>query len=330
VTLLITAVTRDYAVQVADGRLTVRGAQPGDIDTISKSTYLACADGVAGIAFTGLATATGFNTSQWTAAALSDAGAEADHRLVPTLEQFRQRLSNEIWKLPIAEEDRRLTFHVGGFVHPDRPARGFAAILSNVDHDYPTSALDTPTREFSLQPFYADSDREDVALLLIGGVDAAVTTDEEERLYESAVNRVRAEAFVSRSVAVVRRASTRRAARGLIGRDCISLIVRRDGSAAESAYHPDGRDPRSHSAAFVRSVGDGHGEYAIWGYEEEHRDERGKPIPAAVPKVGRNKPCPCGSGKKYKRCHGATARPAGRGWETVLGPTEDDLNDGSP
>ena len=24
-----------------------------------------------------------------------------------------------------------------------------------------------------------------------------------------------------------------------------------------------------------------------------------------VPKVGRNDPCPCGSGKKYKKCHGA-------------------------
>ncbi len=24
-------------------------------------------------------------------------------------------------------------------------------------------------------------------------------------------------------------------------------------------------------------------------------------------KVGRNEPCPCGSGKKYKRCHGETA-----------------------
>jgi preprotein translocase subunit SecA len=23
-------------------------------------------------------------------------------------------------------------------------------------------------------------------------------------------------------------------------------------------------------------------------------------------KVGRNDPCPCGSGKKYKKCHGAT------------------------
>jgi preprotein translocase subunit SecA len=28
---------------------------------------------------------------------------------------------------------------------------------------------------------------------------------------------------------------------------------------------------------------------------------------AAVPKVGRNDPCPCGSGKKYKHCHGRLA-----------------------
>jgi preprotein translocase subunit SecA len=29
-----------------------------------------------------------------------------------------------------------------------------------------------------------------------------------------------------------------------------------------------------------------------------------KPIERALPKVGRNDPCPCGSGKKYKHCHG--------------------------
>ena len=39
-------------------------------------------------------------------------------------------------------------------------------------------------------------------------------------------------------------------------------------------------------------------------------DEEGAPKPAAqpaqraTPKVGRNEPCPCGSGKKYKQCHG--------------------------
>jgi preprotein translocase subunit SecA len=26
----------------------------------------------------------------------------------------------------------------------------------------------------------------------------------------------------------------------------------------------------------------------------------------AVPEIGRNDPCPCGSGKKYKKCHGAS------------------------
>ncbi len=32
----------------------------------------------------------------------------------------------------------------------------------------------------------------------------------------------------------------------------------------------------------------------------------GKRQPVRVTKVGRNDPCPCGSGKKYKKCHGAT------------------------
>ena len=31
---------------------------------------------------------------------------------------------------------------------------------------------------------------------------------------------------------------------------------------------------------------------------------RGTPVQQAGPKVGRNEPCPCGSGKKYKKCHG--------------------------
>jgi preprotein translocase subunit SecA len=35
-----------------------------------------------------------------------------------------------------------------------------------------------------------------------------------------------------------------------------------------------------------------------------NRAEEARPQPVA-PKVGRNDPCPCGSGKKYKNCHGA-------------------------
>jgi preprotein translocase subunit SecA len=45
--------------------------------------------------------------------------------------------------------------------------------------------------------------------------------------------------------------------------------------------------------------------------DEDGDDEDGEdflevtqPIVRAEPKVGRNDPCPCGSGKKYKKCHG--------------------------
>jgi SEC-C motif domain protein len=33
----------------------------------------------------------------------------------------------------------------------------------------------------------------------------------------------------------------------------------------------------------------------------------GPPVRREGPRVGRNDPCPCGSGKKYKKCHGAEA-----------------------
>ena len=45
------------------------------------------------------------------------------------------------------------------------------------------------------------------------------------------------------------------------------------------------------------------------GYEEAMRNsapqrEKQQPIVSTEPKIGRNDPCPCGSGKKYKQCHG--------------------------
>lgn len=42
--------------------------------------------------------------------------------------------------------------------------------------------------------------------------------------------------------------------------------------------------------------------------EEQNAQQRPKPQPIRVDaKIGRNDPCPCGSGKKYKNCHGAGA-----------------------
>ncbi len=51
-----------------------------------------------------------------------------------------------------------------------------------------------------------------------------------------------------------------------------------------------------------------HVEYQHAGYDEgkdfAEAEEAAAAPAAALPKVGRNDPCPCGSGKKYKQCHG--------------------------
>jgi preprotein translocase subunit SecA len=41
-------------------------------------------------------------------------------------------------------------------------------------------------------------------------------------------------------------------------------------------------------------------------FEEANQDAKAEPVRVG-PKVGRNDPCPCGSGKKYKQCHGKLA-----------------------
>lgn len=45
-------------------------------------------------------------------------------------------------------------------------------------------------------------------------------------------------------------------------------------------------------------------QYRVTGTNRDGNGD-GKPVPVTSSKVGRNDPCPCGSGKKYKKCHGA-------------------------
>ena len=53
-----------------------------------------------------------------------------------------------------------------------------------------------------------------------------------------------------------------------------------------------------------------HAEASALGQEQQEAPQGGAPPPQAEPfvrdgrKIGRNEPCPCGSGKKYKQCHG--------------------------
>ena len=72
----------------------------------------------------------------------------------------------------------------------------------------------------------------------------------------------------------------------------VEFIARfRDKSKHEHNHHERSR--------FVKR--DGH-----WYYQDGDVQKQA-PVVRAAPKVGRNDPCPCGSGKKYKKCCGIKA-----------------------
>ena len=71
-----------------------------------------------------------------------------------------------------------------------------------------------------------------------------------------------------------------------------------------SAIHQDVQALASPAHAPQMAHAGGRGSAADVAVDEALEAVERKPMRREFPKVGRNDPCPCGSGKKYKKCHG--------------------------
>jgi preprotein translocase subunit SecA len=105
--------------------------------------------------------------------------------------------------------------------------------------------------------------------------------------------------------------------RSSIARDVTSFIFRLEAVTAEEDRMGLNRAQTSHGAFDIfSSSSDARPEAApqqrqpqlvARGGGQAEGPVRRAPVVRMGPEVGRNDPCPCGSGKKYKKCHGATA-----------------------
>jgi SEC-C motif domain protein len=74
-----------------------------------------------------------------------------------------------------------------------------------------------------------------------------------------------------------------------------------DGEALD--HHEVSQFRKSDSGQWLFVEGDSHTHKEGEGHH--HHNDKPQTVVRESPKVGRNDPCPCGSGKKYKKCHGA-------------------------
>lgn len=305
-TLVIAAQNSDYALQVSDRRLTAPDGTLHDDESnklfIFESDACRFVVGFSGLAGDGRS----FKTNEWLPIALRDA-APPDYnpdRLVQRLrdEAGRKFATPAISRLPQAA--RRMSIMLTGFVYTtDGPLPAYCMITNF--QDYQRGADDAePWQAFrAWWRILTISPRPAWAIQRIGAW---------ERFGESHIETVKsllnskrpARAVVGKIIELVRGISGPLGSGSTVGRQLMSAVLYADRmQPCTFAYHSDEEQFTYHSPAVILARRDAGG--VIF------RDIRltavspdAKPIVVVYPRQPRNQLCKCGSGKKYKKCHG--------------------------
>jgi preprotein translocase subunit SecA len=93
---------------------------------------------------------------------------------------------------------------------------------------------------------------------------------------------------------------------GIIGRNVCEKLFHMQLRREESSAPAEVQVPQTQRKKARRTIeSGGGGATAPSGGNGAPAEAEARPVRRHEPKVGRNDPCPCGSGKKYKKCHGA-------------------------
>lgn len=301
-TLVLVAANADQIIQVSDRRLTW-GEKLVD-DSASKAGHGICDDASFLFSFTGVARA-GVNhvTSRWLPEALYDA-AQRSHRYRDIWDALADEAGRYFRVSPdlqsISSSARRLTIMLTGYT-----ADGFivSALISNFQ-DF-TNFIDYPEAR---QDFTVFAERsitavtENPTVIQVIGQFGAFTAQDENQLRQMLVERCPAEAIRQKAISLVQEIADRPSTRGTVGKKVNTARL----SSAEpqvpvAGYASDVIENRMHLLDQV-NLRTGVPKTIVADIQIS------VPTPVIFPRVHRNAPCPCGSGKKYRLCHGDAHR----------------------
>lgn len=307
-TLILTLGSRDHFIQVSDRRLSA-GATVVDDDS-GKAGILDCDDARLVFGFSGLAATGTFRTQRWLLSTLLDCG-PPDFFAQPMLERLRSKLTEEFTTNPAIlrcpPSERRLSVMFSGFLHRgEPPAPIVAAILTNFQHFPSGKDHDAPWPRFEalyqMEPRPTKPSASYVQRIgawpLVGeGVVRPLRTMLSARLPPTAV--------VGRAIQLFRHvALDPRSNRTVGGRLSVVVLPSDYSCQPRLGYYTDKNTYRTFFPDMVVAHAQGL-QMAMADAQIAVHDETGRPGVAVVPAVPRNRPCPCGSGRKYKHCHGS-------------------------
>jgi hypothetical protein len=308
-TLIIAMGNQQHVVLVSDRRLSSNG-QPTN-DESNKAGVFACRNARLAVAYTGLAVQeTDFartnNFIDWLPLALMKAAAP-DYLMRPTIERFSERATQYFAGVQVRRRtDKKTTVVLAGYCYDETQPRQYSWRVTNFEDADGTESQE-PFDDFR---FYCDhggrSTDQDAGFRALLGAHHKVRDDDIAPLDALIFKNKPAHALVGKAVEIIRTAAQTNQG---IGKQCNSVVLPKDLDAqAVVAYHSASLSSQYYTPWHVEARGNETGVYTIAEPVIESRDANNQPLPISVPKVGRNEPCPCRSGLKYKRCHGRSQK----------------------
>jgi len=301
-TFILALANNEYAVQISDRRLTSNGKLVDDES--NKCGVIFCLNARMAFGYTGIANWGNFSTQKWLLSALNKAG-EPDFTIGEILERLKTSATiifdEDALLKNIPKIHKRLAIMFTGFINLNGIWKPGCAILSNY-HDFETNnSYDEAQDNFRIHYTSAKAGEEKPTLVQRIGNWRAMTDMDIDTIRQFLHEGRPSNAIVGKSLELIRDIADRPGSANTIGKQLTSIEIPRDTTKeVRSTYSSDCVKPESYMPAIVHLTPEKH--LSINDISIRPVDKNTKAI--SVPKVSRNRPCPCGSEKKYKYCHG--------------------------
>jgi len=324
-TLILALANGEQVVMLSDRRLSANGILVDDES--NKAALLQARDARLLVGFTGIAAvgyfpgrpqkvpatwqgplpdpssgpppAGAFRTSFWMLEALVES-APPDHLSSPMIERFAARASAQFEKLQLAHPNKGVLFCFIGYSYDGGAPKLMLRTVSN----FAGRLQSGPTFRVDEAP---DGEPLPTAFMYAYGVPEALDPLEMEKLGKLVSERRPAQALVGKGLEILRAAANSPQGQA-IGKQVSSAILPADPARQVTFdYHSDVVTNTIAGISVIEARGGDHGTMLLADplVRLGTTGARASAPVARVPKVGRNAPCPCLSGRKFKNCHGA-------------------------
>jgi len=297
-TLIVALGNNDQIIQISDRRLSMNGHLVDDES--NKCGVLFCLNARMAFGYTGLARWQNFSTQEWLLNALHDS-ATPDFTIGETLERLKinatETFEHDASLRTIPKKYKRLAVMFSGYINLDGEPKQAFTILSNYHGFEGNTALD----EFSIYRSSAIKDASNPTLVQrVGNWDAMIDQDI-DIMREMLLLGKPSQAIVGKAYEIIRDIADRPKSGGTIGKQLTSIIIPKDHTKPVSSnYSTDYVKQETYMPDMVYLLP----EKYMTVSNISVKPEEDTTAPISVPKVRKNAPCPCGSNKRYKHCHG--------------------------